>query len=186
MADKVAFDGVTKLVIVKNGITSIDFQRDVYSTWKEWKFEITASSPNSKFFQAIRTTGGDPTIGSGAIAPYFFFVNGWRMRPFEGNHTLDIVGNVAVDESSDGYIIPTIGSSTVLVNTIFSNNAAVLTVQVGSGLSSDEQTKLDELWRIHGLNISEPLTVTLSSRLVGSVTQSIVSEDGGAVIVTRT
>ena len=186
MADKVTFNGVTKLVVIKNGITSIDFQRDVYSTWKEWKFEITASSPNSKFFQAIRTTGGDPTIGSGAIAPYFFFFNGCRMRPFEGNHTLYVEGNVAVDESSDRYIVPTTGSNTVLVNTIFSNNATVLTVQVGSGLSSDEQTKLDELWRIQGLDINQPLTVAPSYRLCGSVTQSIISGSDGLVIVTRT
>ena len=186
MATKVTISGITKLIVVKNGITDINFQLDVYSAWKDWVFLTSGSEPNSKFFPALRTTGGDPTIGSGSIAPYFFFINGWRMRPYEGDHTLNIEGNVAVDESADGFILPTTGSSTVLVNSIFSNNATVLTVQGGSGLSAEEQTKLDELWKIHGLQSGTPLVVTTESREAGSaISQSISQNVDGDTTVTR-
>ena len=68
MANKVIFSGESKHIIVKSGVTEIDVQVDLYSDWKEWVVE----SDNSKYLQAFRTFGGDPTI-TGQFAPRYFF-----------------------------------------------------------------------------------------------------------------
>ena len=77
-AQDFTFSGESKRIIVSSGVTSVDVQ-DMYSRWKDW----TMVSDNSKFSQAFRTFGGDPTI-AGQFAPrYFFLTNGWRV---EVNH----------------------------------------------------------------------------------------------------
>ena len=111
---KVQFDGANKKIIVDDTITELDVQIDLYSDWKEWLKE----SDNSKYLIAMRTVGGDPTTGTKSVAPYFFLMNGWKIRPYEGDHTLTITGNLFVDEPETyGYnlTIPTIGDYTVTV-----------------------------------------------------------------------
>lgn len=69
------FSGETKRIIVSSGVTSVDVQ-DMYSRWKDW----IQTTDNSKYPQALRTFGGDPTI-AGQFAPrYFFLTNGWRVQ----------------------------------------------------------------------------------------------------------
>jgi len=136
---KVTFDGVNKKIIVDDAITELDVQIDLYSDWKEWLKE----EDNSKFLSAMRTVGGDPTTGVKSVAPYFFLTNGWKIRPYEGNHTLTITGNLFVDEPETyGYnlIIPTLGSYTVTIN--LSTTSDAITVSAGSGLSTDEHNQL--------------------------------------------
>lgn len=44
--------------------------------------------------------------------------------------------------------------------------------------------RLTELWRLHGLDAANPLTVTATSRAAGTIEQTI-AEAGGEVTVTR-
>src|SRR5574342_1221095 len=95
MAAKVTFDPANKLIIVRDHITSIDAAIDLYSDWKE---EVVASASMQKVFPAFRTIGGD-TLGGGINAGAYFFLQNdvtgsWRIRPYEGNHELSIVGNL--------------------------------------------------------------------------------------------
>ena len=141
---KVTFDGVNKIIIVNNGENSIDVKTDIYSEWKIW----IASSYNAKFFQAIRVVGGDPTVGSNAVAPYFFLTNGWKIRPYEGNHTLNISGNLFVDEPGTyGYniTIPTEGYFQVLVNMSTTSDATIVT-GAGALNESDIVTLTNSIW----------------------------------------
>jgi hypothetical protein len=80
MAANVTFNGNAKLIIVDYGITSIEAQL-VYSAWKQW-----VKLGNANFLEAFRTIGGDPTVSPNSVAGYYFLVNGWRLRPYEGNH----------------------------------------------------------------------------------------------------
>ena len=136
---KVTFNGTTKLIIVDNAITELDVKVDLYSDWKEWLKE----GDNAKFLVAMRTVGGDPTTGVKSVAPYFFLTNGWKIRPYEGDHTLTITGNLFVDEPGTyGYnlTIPTIGDYTVTV--VLSTTSDAIVVSAGSGLSTEEHNKL--------------------------------------------
>ena len=133
---KVLFDGAVKVITVNYGEASIDVKQDIYSEWKNW----IAISANANFEQAIRTVGGDETVESQYIAPYFFLLNGWKIRPYEGDHTLNINGNLYVDGGGSPFV-HTVGNFNVLINLTLSNNAVVVETG-GSSLLSDERNHL--------------------------------------------
>lgn len=114
MAEKVTFDPVNRLIIVDSGITELDVKVDLYSDAKEdWKSDATLNKLRFPF----RTIGGDP-LGGGRFAGAYFFLqndNGWRLRPYEGDHELTLVGNFYPEDSAQGIIVPTVGDFTVLV-----------------------------------------------------------------------
>ena len=109
---KVSFDGVNKLVVIHPGITDIDFQKDVFSSWKDWFLEDT----NSRFEICLTTTGGEDTIilPTGEKGISYFLQNGWKIRPHEGNHRLSINGNVFSSDSSDPFV-ETLGNFKVTI-----------------------------------------------------------------------
>jgi hypothetical protein len=124
---KVTFDGPNKLIIVDNAITSIDVEVDLYSDWKEWMLV----SDNSKYLQAFRAVGGDDLVGGQTVSGYFFLMNGWRVRPYEGDHMLVVDGNLFVDGGGNPFV-PTVGNYNVLVNLQTSVNAVTSLVSSGS------------------------------------------------------
>jgi hypothetical protein len=129
---KVTFDGTNKLIVVNTNITELNVQIDLYSDWKEWLKE----GDNAKFLPAMRTVGGDPTTGTKTVAPYFFLTNGWKIRPYEGNHILTIEGNLFVDEPETyGYnsCVPTVGNYNVTINLSTTSDAILAT----GGLTED-------------------------------------------------
>ena len=97
---KVTFDGENRLILINNGETNIDVQADLYSAWKRW----VARDDNFKFAQAFKAIGGDPINETNVITPYFFLTNGWRVRPFEGDHVLTINGILLTDDNQDPLI----------------------------------------------------------------------------------
>lgn len=138
MAEKVTFDGPNKIIQVNYGETILDAQRDIYSAWKRWVLTPPSGSGipyNSGYLQALRTVGGDP-IGVGqAISPYFFLLNGWRLRSWNGDHFLTINGNIYVDESDGGGspIIPPTQPAQVAVAFVVSPQSITNTVTVTAG-----------------------------------------------------
>lgn len=83
---KVTFDGPNKLIYINDGESIIDVEVDLYSDWKEW----FAIRNHSAFDPAMRSIGGDPTVGGDFAGATFFMTNGWRIYVdaavrFEGN-----------------------------------------------------------------------------------------------------
>lgn len=113
---KVTFDGTNKLIIVNTGITELTFYDDVYTEWKTW-----VASGNSMYLQAIKLVGGEVITATRALGNTFFLLNGWRIRPYEGDHTLIINGNVYTDPAGYTITVPTLGSYNVTVNLIVSD-----------------------------------------------------------------
>ena len=112
----VTFDGDQLLIIVDNGVTEIDVKIDLYSDWKEW----VKIGDNAKYLQAMRAVGGDPLPGSKALGSTFFLMNGWRIRPYEGSHTLTVNGNLYTEEGESPYI-STLGSYNIMVISVVSS-----------------------------------------------------------------
>ena len=176
----VTFDGPNKLIIVNEGITDLDFRTDVYSNWKEWSL----ARDNSKFLAAISVVGGDPLPGARILGSTFFLENGWRLRSWEGDHILTIVGNIFTREGEDP-VLPPLGDFKVTVN--FSTSSLVEGGrQVGAELGIDSVIQVDEVWKLHGLDTTGPLNVTGTSRSAGYIQQTIDDAGGGDVTVTRT
>lgn len=97
---QVTFDGVNKLIIVNYGVETIDFDVDVYSSWKRWSQERV----NAAYLPAMRSVGGDPLPGNQRLGATFFLTNGWRMRTWEGDHRLVVVGNVYTEEGDTVFV----------------------------------------------------------------------------------
>jgi hypothetical protein len=102
---KVTFDGENKLILINNGETSIDVGVDIYSNWKEW----VQIYDYSKFPTAISVIGGEP-IGAGEyVGATYFLENGWRIKPWEGDHNLTLDGNIYTRESGQSPYVNTDG-----------------------------------------------------------------------------
>lgn len=117
MAAKWTIDNLNRLLILKAGITDIDVEVDLYSDWKE---EYLLSD-NTKFPPAMRAIGGDPITATQNAGATFFMINGWRIRPQEASHTLNITGNLFTDPAGDSVTVNTLGAFTVRVEMFVSN-----------------------------------------------------------------
>lgn len=181
-AQGVTFDGPNKLILINEPILDIDFRTGIYSNWKEWM--LVNEFENSHFLEAIRVVGGDPLPGSRQLGSTFFLENGWRIRSWEGDHILTITGNVFTAEGDDP-VLPVLGDYTVSVN--FNTSVLVEGGKIlGAELGIDSVIQLDEVWKLHGLDIENPLAVTSTSRTAAVIVQTITDAGGGDVTVQRT
>ena len=137
---KVTFDGDNKLILVNRGVTSLDIKVDVYSDWKEWMQLRT----HTKFEAALRTVGGDPTIGGQFLGDTYFLINGWRFRTWEDNRNLALNGNIFVDGVGTLFV-PTIRPWTIQTSLERSNLFDVIVVSGSSEVVSGSFTSTDRL-----------------------------------------
>lgn len=123
------FDGPNKLIILSSGVTYVSLY-EMYSRWKEWLM----LSDNSKYLQALSYIGADPIPG-GQLGTTFFIENGWKIRPYEGNHTLTVAGNLYSRDGSDPFV-STVGSWNVRIVSVVSTLVETV-VQNGVGTPQD-------------------------------------------------
>ena len=162
----ISIDGPNLIITLPSATPTIDVTVDLYSDWKEW----VKVGDNAKYPKAFDTTGGDPTTATQVLGRYYFLRNdlGWRIRGPEEDATIVIEGNLFGRDPALPIIVPTIGAYTQNLQQVVSSLALVETVSTGSGLSPTEATELNELWKIAGLDVSDPMTVTQSQRKVSS------------------
>jgi hypothetical protein len=139
-AGKVTFDGPNKLIIINFGENDIDVKIDLYSDYKEWLL----IGDNTKYLLAMTAIGGDP-IGPGRfLGTTFFLENGWKIRPYEGNHTLTVTGNLFTRDGSSPFV-PTLGTFNVAINLSTSN--LIDTIATGGGGSGPTASQIaTEVW----------------------------------------
>lgn len=185
----ITFDGPNKLIIL-SATTTLDAQ-EVYSRWKDW---VTLSD-NAKFEPAFSNSVGGNALGGGVnLGQYFFIQNGWQIRPQESAHTLTVTGNLFPIPDTASVYAPTLGDFNVQI--IQSQSSLTQQLETGtSGLTPDESTQLaainivqtlvDELHKIQGLSVGNPMTVTPTSRTAGTVAQTISGDGENTSTVTR-
>lgn len=165
------FDGDALLIIMSGGTTEIDAQI-LYSDWKEWQLV----DDNTKYYEAFRTIGGDPLGGSLEAGDYYFLRNdnGWRIRPQESNHELQINGNLFGNDTTIPIFVPTLGSFQVLVKQQLSSLTQTVTDEGMAAAILDEPNGIET-----GVTMREAL------RLILSATAGKVSGGGTATISMR-
>ncbi len=105
----IAIDGATKRIILDSASVTA---AQIWSAWVDWHAD------NRQWPIAFQLVGGLALGGGLFIPPYFFLLSGWRVRPMEASHTLDLVGNLFVDGGGDP-VVSTLGDFRVLVkNTV--------------------------------------------------------------------
>lgn len=106
MASVVNFNAADRIIEITlapdiNGFVTIDINRDIYSDGKE---DWLSNSTLNKLRFPISVIGGDPITDSRKLGATFFINYGWKIKPYEADHTLIIVGNVYTDDGSTPFI----------------------------------------------------------------------------------
>lgn len=194
----VTFNGITKIIQIDNGVTTISV-RALWSAWVNWFL----TDDNSKFLPAFQTVGGnDIDISQGTKIPiYSFLQNGWKIKPQESNHTLTINDGILLVNGGGDPFLNTNGAYTVRINyqqpvqaISFSSGGS------GSTLTKEEvreemdtnsvklielQLKIDELYKVGGLDISNPATTTQDEIIVGDIKIDITGDGETTTTFTR-
>jgi hypothetical protein len=109
------FDGPNKIITFDVSTTFLDVQ-DLWSRYEDW-LEI---DDNSKYLLAMRSVGGDPLPGSKQLGITYFLLNGWKIKPYEETHILNVDGNLYSEDGSSPFT-PVIGNYNVMVINTVSN-----------------------------------------------------------------
>lgn len=102
----ITLDGATKRIILDSASVSA---AQIWSAWVDWH------EANQQWPLAFQLVGGNALGGGLFIPPYFFLMNGWRVRPMEASHNLLIEGNLFVDGGGVP-VVGTLGTYQVNVN----------------------------------------------------------------------
>ena len=102
----ITLDGSTKRIILDSASVSA---AQIWSAWVDWH------ESNQQWPLAFQLVGGNALGGGLFIPPYFFLMNGWRVRPMEASHNLTITGNLFVDGGGVP-VVGTLGTYQVNVN----------------------------------------------------------------------
>lgn len=177
----ITFDGPNKLLILSSGTTELNVP-DAYSRWKDW----VLLSDNSKYAQAFAPVGGDPIdAGAGSSIPFYdFLVNGWRVRPQEANHTLTVTGGVLLVDGGGDPFVNTVGAYVVRINYQQPVQAITVATGGGGGLTTEQATRLLEVWQRLGLDAANPVAQSASQIAFASIVMAL-SEAAGTVTVAR-
>lgn len=129
------FNGSAKLILLEETNVSAS---DIWTSYMNWLVQ----SDNAKWGLAIQQVGGD-SLGGGLYIPlYFFLTNGWRVRPMESSHHLNITGNLFVAEGGSP-IVNTLGNFNVIAQFTVPVQAQAMAISGGTGgLTTDEHNKL--------------------------------------------
>ena len=102
----ITLNGSTKRIILDSASVSA---AQIWSAWVDWH------ETNQQWPLAFQLVGGNALGGGLFIPPYFFLMNGWRVRPMEASHNLTITGNLFVDGGGVP-VVGTLGTYQVNVN----------------------------------------------------------------------
>lgn len=184
---KVTFDGPNKLILINDGVTTLNINEDVYSAWKEWivLLGLVEHQDNPAYLEAISAIGGEPTP-TGAIGATFFLENDWKLKPYPGSYRLLVNGNLFSSDGTNPYVAADVVTGQPNNINISSNTSNIVDL-INAGFGNAQSTWLDELHKIHGLRDGFPLIVDPTSRTAGpDIQQTIATADGDNDPVTIT
>ncbi len=125
-----SFDGNSKTISLTPGTTSLSV-RELWSRWVDWLL----TGDNSKYRLALQTVGGDDIdLSAGTKIPiYAFLANGWRIKPQEANHTLNVTDGILLVDGGGDPFVNTTGPYIVRINYQQPVQAISFTTGGGSG-----------------------------------------------------
>jgi len=166
---KVTFDGLNKHILVNSDVTELDIKEDVYSAWKEW---VSSFNDNAKWDPAIRSTGGDPTVGSSFSGDIYFLINDWKLLI---DFTKVRVTGVLFSDNFDTayYAYDLTPQYAVEVSSIVNTVSEGVSASAVTPILLELQNRIGEMWQVDGLDSSNNVTITDESITVGNITVTI-------------
>lgn len=129
---------------------------------------------------ALKNVGGDDiSITDGTSIPiYAFLINGWRIRPQEANHTLNITDGILVVDGGGDPFLDTLGDYTVRIN--YQQPVQAIVTSTGGGGSD-----ATEIWNhsIEGTFSAKEVMRLLVAVAAGKT--EIETTNNGAVVTFR-
>jgi hypothetical protein len=199
------FNGSDKLITLETATLDVTSMWSLYMNW-------LATSDNSKYPSAMRSLGGDvidATAGT-KVPAYIYLLNGWRIKPMESSHTLNVTTGILLVDGGGDPFVNTTGSYVIRIN--YSQPVQAITVSTGSGGGASAVDVANAVWAtqistltaaqlitlidtikiivgevhtIQGLDSASPMTVTGSNRVAGSITQNFTGDGINTTTVTR-
>jgi len=117
------------------------------------------------------------TLGGVTLARTFEIINGYTITFEDGQYAVNLTG-------ANSNIPDVTNVNQVSVRSF--NSAGLISVTSGSGLSAEQATMLEELYKLQGLSAGDPMTVTTTSRTAGDISQTISGDGVTTTTVTRT
>lgn len=136
--DNVSIDFLNELIIMDSAATELNVP-GVYSIWKD----TILLTNNAQYEFAYSVVGGNTISGPKSIPFYTFLDNGWKVRPQEANHTLNVVGGVIVDGGGGDPFVNTLGSFVVRI--LFEQPVQAISVSSGAVISPTQQQIRDAM-----------------------------------------
>lgn len=132
---KVTFDGENRIIYVNDGVTDLEIKSELYSAWKEW---ASSTPDNATWAPAIRTIGGDPTVGAQRAGDIYFLQNNWKL--YLDITKVKVTGSLFSDNFNTAY-------HDLQGNQIFpAEVASLVTTQEVAAASSATGTTPAEVW----------------------------------------
>ncbi len=178
------FDGPTKRISLSTGTTVLSV-RDLWSRWVDWWL----TGDNSKYLRAMDTVGGNDidTVAGTKIPIYAFLQNGWKLKPQEANHTLNVGDGVLLVDGGGDPFVNTTGSFVVRIN--YQQPVQAISFDSGGGggggLTAGQALQLLEVYQRLGLDIAAPLTQTPTEISTPDWTLEVAEPVAGTVTVAR-
>ena len=191
--------GETKIITLTAGTTVVSV-RDLWSRYSDW----LKLNDNSKYLSAMVSIGGVPIDPSeGIFIPvYVFLINGWKIKPQEANHTLTINDGILLVNGGGDPFINTTGAYTVRIN--YQQPVQAISFSSGGGggssLTKEEireemdtnslklaelQSKIDEMYKVAGLDETTPATTTRFRLTAGDINIDITGDGETTTTFTR-
>jgi hypothetical protein len=107
-----SFSGTDKVVTITTDTTVSVLE--LWSRWVDWWL----TSDNSKYPLAMSQIGGNDidTVAGTTIPIYLYLLNGWKIKPKEANHTLNITGGILLVDGGGDPFTNTSGSYVIRIN----------------------------------------------------------------------
>lgn len=178
-----SFDGPTKTISLSAGTVTMSV-RDLWSRWVDWLL----TGDNSKYLPALSSLGGDPIdpVAGTYVPVYAKLINGWRIKPQEADHTLDVGDGVLLVDGGGDPFLDTVGDYVVRVK--YSQPVQAISYDAGGGsggLTTQQATQLTEIWQRLGLDAANPVVNHPDGSFdVGDIDVN-ASEAGGSITQTR-
>lgn len=174
-----SFDGPNKVISLTAGTTTMSV-RDVWSRWVDW----VATSDNSKYLPAFVAVGGDDIDpGAGTSIPiYAFLINGWKIKPQEANHTLNVTDGILLVDGGGDPFVNTAGSYIVRVN--YQQPVQAISFATGGGAAPTAEQVANAVWNsiligstITASQLMQVISAALGGKLSGAGTSLVKIRD---------
>lgn len=186
MGAKLYADTATKTLIISatpdgDGFIDINVQEEVWSDLIiDWQDTLTLR----KHTFPLVAIGGQ-TISAGKLGTTYVLNDPWHMHPYEGDHTLNVNGNLFTELATTHLVAPTIGAFTVTVNRNLSTLVEVVEV-ANSGLTPSESQALLNI--AADIALIQPDVANLLSITTGIESRGLaehITHDGQGKIILR-